>query len=190
LTQSYKIKQLKKTIMAQVNLNIDDLTGFMGHIIKNNRFLQAQGKLPVAVEVLGESGIGKTSTVKQIAEEHNLDFVKLNLAQIEELGDLVGFPVREFQMYKEQVVSTNNNKNSIAYGAKTAASKDVMTLSNNTSVTKKIGQWVSELAVSDYLNNGYKMTGKNRMSYAAPEWIADKKNGGILLLDDWNRADK
>jgi ATP-dependent Zn protease len=73
--------------MAQVNLNIDDLTGFMGHIIKNNRFLQAQGKLPVAVEVLGESGIGKTSTVKQIAEEHNLDFVKLNLAQIEELGD-------------------------------------------------------------------------------------------------------
>ena len=175
--------------MAQVNLNIDDLTGFMGHIIKNNRFLQAQGKLPVAVEVLGESGIGKTSTVKQIAEEHNLDFVKLNLAQIEELGDLVGFPVREFQMYKEQVVSTNNNKNSIAYGAKTAASKDVMTLSNNTSVTKKIGQWVSELAVSDYLNNGYKMTGKNRMSYAAPEWISDKKKGGILLLDDWNRAD-
>ena len=31
-----------------------------------------------------------------------LDFVKLNLAQIEELGDLVGFPVRQFQMYKEK----------------------------------------------------------------------------------------
>ena len=27
------------------------------------------------------------------------------------------------------------------------------------------------------------------MSYCAPEWIADKKKGGILLLDDWNRAD-
>ena len=175
--------------MAQVNLNIDDLRGFMGHIIKNNRFLQDQGKLPVAIEVLGESGIGKTSTVKQIAEEHDLDFVKLNLAQIEELGDLVGFPVREFQMYKEKVVSINNNKDSVAYGAKTAASKDVAQLANNTSVTKKIGQWVSELAVSDYLNNGYKMTGKNRMSYAAPEWISDKKKGGILLLDDWNRAD-
>lgn len=175
--------------MAQVNLNIDDLRGFMGHIINNNRFLQGQGKLPVAIEVLGESGIGKTSTVKQIAEEHDLDFVKLNLAQIEELGDLVGFPVREFQMYKEKVVSINNNKDSVAYGAKTAASKDVAQLANNTSVTKKIGQWVSELAVSDYLNNGYKMTGKNRMSYAAPEWISDKKKGGILLLDDWNRAD-
>ena len=36
--------------MAQVNLNIDDLNGFMKHIINNNRFLQGQGKLPVAVE--------------------------------------------------------------------------------------------------------------------------------------------
>ena len=175
--------------MAQVNLNIDDLRGFMGHIIKNNRFLQDQGKLPVAIEVLGESGIGKTSTVKQIAEEHDLDFVKLNLAQIEELGDLVGFPVREFQMYKEKVVSLNGKSDAVNYGAKTAASKDVAQLAKNSSVTKKIGQWVSELAVSDYLNNGYKMTGKNRMSYAAPEWISDKKKGGILLLDDWNRAD-
>ena len=32
---------------------------------------------------------------------HGLDFVKLNLAQIEELGDLVGFPIKQFQMWKE-----------------------------------------------------------------------------------------
>ena len=174
--------------MAQVNLNIDDLRGFMGHIITNNRFLQGQGKLPVAIEVLGESGIGKTSTVKQIAEEHGLDFVKLNLAQIEELGDLVGFPVREFQMYKEQVVSVGKN-DAINYGAnQRAAAADLAEMKGST-VTKKIGQWVSELAVDGYLNNGYKMTGKSRMSYCAPEWISDKKKGGILLLDDWNRAD-
>ena len=59
----------------------------------------------------------------------------------------------------------------------------------NTTTTKKVGMWVDELAVQEYLKNGYKMTGKNRMSYCAPEWIADKKDGGILLLDDWNRAD-
>jgi hypothetical protein len=175
--------------MAQVNLNIDDLRGFMGHIIENNRFLQGQGKLPVSIEVLGESGIGKTSTVKQIAEENKLDFVKLNLAQIEELGDLVGFPVREFQMYTEKKVNLNGKSETVNYGAKSAAVQDVAKLANNTTVTKKIGQWVSELAVSDYLNNGYKMTGKSRMSYCSPEWIADKKKGGILLLDDWNRAD-
>lgn len=169
--------------MAQVNLNIDDLKGFINHIINNNRFLQAQGKPPVSVEVLGESGIGKTSTIVEIAKEHNLNFVKLNLAQIEELGDLVGFPVRQFQMYKE--VSVKNPSDNLNYTAaqRQAASSDVANM------TKKVGSWVDELAVSEYLKNGYKMTGKNRMSYCAPEWIADKKEGGILLLDDWNRAD-
>jgi len=160
--------------MAQVNLNITELKDFLNHIINNNRFLQNEGKLPVAVEILGESGIGKTSSIVEIAKENNLDFVKLNLAQIEELGDLVGFPIRQYQMYTE--VPANHNAN-LNY---TATKKPAV---------KKIGQWVDELAVQEYLKQGYKMTGKNRMSYCAPEWIADKKSGGILLLDDWNRAD-
>lgn len=162
--------------MAEVNLNIDELKGFVNHIISNNRFLQEQGKLPVSTEVLGESGIGKTSTVVELAKENNLNFVKLNLAQIEELGDLVGFPIRQFQMYKEKEVSPSGDP--INY--KTTSTKVVK---------KKVGQWVDELAVQDYLNQGWKMTNKNRMSYCPPEWIAGKKEGGILLLDDWNRAD-
>ena len=28
------------------------------------------------------------------------------------------------------------------------------------------------------------------MSYCAPNWIADVKKGGMLILDDWNRADQ
>ena len=174
--------------MAQVNLNIDDLKGFVNHIINNNRFLQSQGKPSVAIEVMGESGIGKTSTVVELAKENNLNFVKLNLAQIEELGDLVGFPVRQFQMYKEQTIQPGTEEY-IAYTSaqRAAASSDLANL--KVPVVKKVGVWVDELAVAEYLKNGYKMTGKNRMSYCAPEWIADKKDGGILLLDDWNRAD-
>lgn len=172
--------------MAQVNLNIDDLKGFVNHVITNNRFLQEQGKPPVAIEVVGESGIGKTSTVVELAKENNLNFVKLNLAQIEELGDLVGFPVRQFQMYKEKTIKKVDDLN-YTTAQRTAAASDLAKMTST--VTKKVGQWVDELAVSEYLKNGYKMTGKNRMSYAAPEWIADKKEGGILLLDDWNRAD-
>ena len=168
--------------MAQVNLNIDELKGFVNHVIKNNRYLQEQGKLPVAIEVVGESGIGKTSTVVELAKENNLHFVKLNLAQIEELGDLVGFPVRQFQMYTEKTIKKADDLN---YTAK--AGNDLAKLGGT--ITKKVGQWVDELAVDAYLKNGYKMAGKNRMSYAAPEWIADVKQGGILLLDDWNRAD-
>tara|TARA_R110002051_G_scaffold321795_2_gene410420 strand:+ start:1677 stop:2945 length:1269 start_codon:yes stop_codon:yes gene_type:complete len=173
--------------MAQVNLNVTELKGFVNHIIKNNRFLQKNGKNPVSVEVVGESGIGKTSSIVELAAENKLKFVKLNLAQIEELGDLVGFPVRQFQMYKERIIP-GKKIDDLTYTAaqRAAASTD---LANMTTTTKKIGMWVDELAVQEYLKNGYKMTGKNRMSYCAPEWIADVKEGGILLLDDWNRAD-
>ena len=170
--------------MAQVNLNIDELKDFVNHVVNNNRFLQKQGKKPVAIEVVGESGIGKTTSIMDMARDHDLDFVKLNLAQIEELGDLVGFPVRQFQMYKEKEVKVSNKNLNIS----SAATDDLLKLANQTT-TKKIGQWVDELAVAEYLKSGWKMTGNNRMSYCAPEWIAGKKKGGILLLDDWNRAD-
>lgn len=144
--------------MNQVNLNIDELQDFVGHIITNNRHLQADGKKPVAIEVVGESGIGKTTSIMDMTQAHGLDFVKLNLAQIEELGDLVGFPIKQFQMW-------------------------------TTKEGKKIGKWVDEVAVNDHSKLGFQTTGKSRMSYSAPEWIADKKAGGVLLLDDWNRAD-
>jgi len=144
--------------MNEVNLNIDELQDFVDHIITNNRHLQSEGKNPVAVEVVGESGIGKTTSIMDMTKKHGLDFVKLNLAQIEELGDLVGFPIKQFQMWQEQ-----NGK--------------------------KIGKWVDEIAVKDHSSLGFQTTGKSRMSYSAPEWIADKKQGGVLLLDDWNRAD-
>ena len=171
--------------MAQVNLNIDEVKDFTNHIIRNNRFLQEGNKNPVAVEIVGESGIGKTSAVIDIARENKLNFVKLNLAQIEELGDLVGFPVRQFQMYKEKQINKKIDDLTYTAAQKAAASAQV----GNATLTKKIGQWVDELAVEEYLRQGWKVTGKNRMSYCAPEWISDKKEGGILLLDDWNRAD-
>ena len=43
--------------MAQVNLNVTELKGFINHIIKNNRFLQDENKNSVSVEVVGESGL-------------------------------------------------------------------------------------------------------------------------------------
>ena len=144
----------KKTHQA-VSLNINEAKEFLSHIVKNNRFLQENKKLPVAVEVIGDSGIGKTSMVLQVAKELDLNLVKLNLSQIEELGDLVGFPIRQFEVCKDK-------DNCI---------------------------WIDEHAVEEYTKLGYKFTGQNRMSYCPPEWIVGKTKGGILLLDDWNRAD-
>ncbi len=138
-----------------ISLNVKEVKSFLTHIIQNNRYLQANGKLPVAVEVVGDSGIGKTSTIVQLANELNLNFVKLNLAQIEELGDLVGFPIRQFEVCLPD--------------------GDCL--------------WIDEHAVTEYTKQGYQFTGANRMSYCPPEWISNSSTGGILLLDDWNRAD-
>ena len=122
--------------MAQVNLNVTELKGFVNHIIKNNRYLQENNKNSVSVEVVGESGIGKTSTIVELAQDNNLKFVKLNLAQIEELGDLVGFPVRQFQMYKEKVIPTKKLDNlSMVTATQRAAGNSLANL--NTSTTKK-----------------------------------------------------
>ena len=140
--------------MQQSQISIKDVKSFLNHIISNNRVLQEQGKTPVAVEVVGDSGIGKTSSIIQLAQELDLNFVKLNLAQIEELGDLVGFPIRQFEMVKGNDI-----------------------------------KMVDENHISEYKELGYKSTGKNQMSYCPPEWISGKGKGGILLLDDWNRAD-
>jgi hypothetical protein len=92
---------MTKKTHQPVSLNIDEAKSFLSHIVTNNRYLQENNKLPVAVEVIGDSGIGKTSMVLQVAKELNLNLVKLNLAQIEELGDLVGFPIRQFEVCQE-----------------------------------------------------------------------------------------
>lgn len=87
--------------MAQVQLNIEELKDFLGHMVANNQYIQTQGKVPVAVNIEGDAGLGKTSSLMQLAAEMNMAVIKLNLSQIEELGDLVGFPFKEFEMIRE-----------------------------------------------------------------------------------------
>jgi len=260
--------------VKQVNLNIEELKSFLTHIVNNNRFLQKSGKVPAAVEIQGESGIGKTSGVLQLTNELGLNFVKLNLAQIEELGDLIGFPVREYQLCvpgqnpvkasapKKVAVKTTPAAGLVPVKkmVKKMVNQEVevmevqevddfevkmvpkQILENGKFVTKQIETkvpvkvkkevpvtkmmdveieveeevmepahgsieaaieeshsiaipssdnclWIDEHAIEEYLKQGYSFTGQKRMSYCPPEWIADKKGGGILILDDWNRAD-
>lgn len=136
-------------------LNPQELKDYLGYTIKNNRYLQKNGILPVAVNITGEAGIGKTSTIKQVAEENGLQFVRLQLSEMDELSDLIGFPLRQFEMCKDG----------------------------------KKCEWVDEQAIHSFEAEGYKFTGKNQMGYCPPEWIADKKESVLLLLDDAFRAD-
>jgi hypothetical protein len=89
--------------MNKVQLNSKELKETLTHIILNNRALQEENLKPVAVSICGAAGLGKTSVVEQLAEELNIQHVEvINLAQLDELGDLVGIPVKEYQMVIKQ----------------------------------------------------------------------------------------
>lgn len=149
-----KSKQLQK-------LKPSETIRYIEYIIKLNRKLQEEGKKPIALEIIGDAGLGKTTIAKDVSERLVDNFVKLNLAQIEELGDLVGFPIKQYEMCQ-----MNDQQ-------------------------EKLGDciWAAEAEIHAYETEGYKFTGKNRMSYAPPEWIAGLTGSGVLLLDDWTRAD-
>jgi hypothetical protein len=145
---------------AQIQLNVDELKSFITHIVNNNRFLQEGGKVPVTVNVEGDAGLGKTSAIMQLSKELGLNCIRLNLAEIEELGDLVGYPVRQFQLCKEGDPSMDGQC-----------------------------LWIDEQATEEYVKRGYEFTGEKRMSYCPPEWITGLTGGGFLILDDYSRAD-
>ena len=88
--------------MNTVQLNVDELKGFIRHMVKNNQHIKSEGKIPVAINIEGDAGLGKTSAILQLGKELGMEVVKLNLSQIEELGDLVGFPVKEFLVKNQE----------------------------------------------------------------------------------------
>lgn len=140
--------------MSQVKLNVEEMCGFIKHMITNNQHIQKNGMVPVTINVEGEAGLGKTSAIIGLAKEMGLQIEKLNLSQFEELGDLIGFPVKEYQV--------KNNAGKLL--------------------------WITEQEIKTANEKGFKVVDK-RMSHAAPAWVQGKTEGGILLIDDFTRAD-
>lgn len=156
--------------MKQNYINLETFEDTFNYIIKNNRRLVAEGKKPTAIGLEAEAGIGKTSVIEQIAKKNGMTFVKLNLAQLDEVSDLVGFPIKEYKVYP--ILDGDDDEGSAVYGEP---------------------RWVSNDMMQMYLNapcNTYKITNESRMSYAAPAWLPreENENGTILLLDDYSRC--
>ena len=76
-------------------MTIGEFTGVLNYLLDNNKKLEEQGQTPIAIGLEGGAGIGKTSVVQQVAEDRGMTFCKLNLSQLEEVGDLCGFPQKE-----------------------------------------------------------------------------------------------
>lgn len=89
-----------------MSLKVSQVKDVLNHIIQNNRYLESRGTKKNTIMIESVAGIGKTSIVQQVAEENNLGFVKINLSNIEQSGDLLGYPFVEVEYLLEDGVST------------------------------------------------------------------------------------
>jgi MoxR-like ATPase len=74
-------------------------------LIESNDKIINGGGLPVSISVVGVHGIGKTTIIRELASDMGRDFFKLNLSQITEPSELVGFYSKEYEMAKKDVES-------------------------------------------------------------------------------------
>jgi len=84
-----------------MEINLDEARELLLYIINNNKSLQDRGQFPVSISLCGGAGIGKTSMVDNIAKELNCNYVKVNLSQISDPSDLVGWPCKEHYACRE-----------------------------------------------------------------------------------------
>lgn len=69
-------------------MNIEQVEKTLNYLLDNNLKLVEQGLDKISVNLCGNAGIAKTSIVKQLAEKRNAKYVRINLAELEEIGDL------------------------------------------------------------------------------------------------------
>lgn len=91
--------------MSNASFNLHEAKELLHYIVKTNRANRELGiDTRISAELIGDSGLGKTSAVLQVAEELEIPYVKLNMAQIEEVGDLCGFPIKKFTIQKDDEI--------------------------------------------------------------------------------------
>ena len=79
-------------------MNIKDAKEIINYLLDNNLKLVEKDQNKISIGLTGSPGIGKTSLIKEIADSRNAKFVKVELSSLEEIGDLIGVPIKEFVM--------------------------------------------------------------------------------------------
>ena len=84
--------------MTSNEMTLNEFKEVFSYLLDNNKHLEDSNLRPIAVGVEGEAVIGKTSLIEDIAKERGMTLCKVNLAQLEEIGDLVGMPMKECEV--------------------------------------------------------------------------------------------
>ena len=156
--------------MATTTISMKEVKHLINYTIDNNRRLEEDGKTPIAISLEASAGIGKTSILQQIAEERGMGFTKISLHEMEEAGDLLGFPQVEYECQVARKVkdADGNIKAQVMPGTVWLNAKQMESSDKNTM---------------------FRQTGKTRMGYAKPAWVPEyNENGNMVVLDDYVRA--
>lgn len=156
--------------MAGDTVTLGQAKELLNYTIDNNIALKEKGRNPIAVGLIAEAGIGKTSIVREVAKERGMTLIKLNISQIDEQGDLLGFPQIEYECQAGMPYKDADGKVKVKVLDRTVWLNAKQLQAGSTQVK-------------------YRQTGKTRMGYARPAWVPEyNENGTILLLDDFNRG--
>jgi adenylate kinase family enzyme len=69
-------------------------------LVEANDTIMKAGGVPVSVSLVGTPGLGKTTICRELAADLNRDFFKLNLAQLTEPSELIGYYSKEYEVKK------------------------------------------------------------------------------------------
>lgn len=122
-----------------MELTLDEAKDVLRYIIKNNRALQEKGQYPVTISLCGDAGLGKTSICDQLAEEMDANYVKLNLAQLTDPAELVGWPYQEYHVCRGDECDWISAKLIDAYTA------NGWTITPETRMSYAVPQWIEGL---------------------------------------------
>ena len=151
-----KNKQLERTPKQVYNLLKD--------IIEANDGIIAKGGIPVSTSIRGSHGIGKSSICKEIAGDLNRGFFKLNLAQLTEPAELLGYYSKEYQVRK--LLPPVKDEKEPQYE----------------------NLWITENLLPKYVADGYEYASNTRTIPCPPDWVVNLKEGSLLCLDDYSRS--
>lgn len=84
-----------------MNYKPSEVYNIVKDVVLANDILMKKGLPPISVSIEGKHGIGKTTLCKELCEDMERNFFKLNLAQLTEPSELIGFYSKEFLLTKD-----------------------------------------------------------------------------------------
>ena len=86
--------------MKETTYKPNETYSVLKQVIAANDTIMADGGIPVALSLVGTPGLGKTTICRELAKDLGRGFYKLNLAQLTEPSELVGYYSKEYQVVK------------------------------------------------------------------------------------------